>query len=52
MYTDAWLIIGNHEALLPPVQFVYKYPTTMECRKSHVEHFGTNSLFIHVLEVI
>ena len=52
MYTVAWLIIGNFEALLSPVKFVHKYPTTVRCRESHVEHFGPNSLFVHLLEVI
>ena len=35
MYSTAYLTIGNFEALLSLVQFVYKYPTTVGIRKTH-----------------
>ena len=36
------LIIFKFAALLYAVHFVYKFPTTVGCRESHVEHFDPN----------
>ena len=42
MHTAAQLIIGKFKALLSPVLFVYRFPTTVEIRGCHVEHFVLN----------
>ena len=42
MYTAAYLIICKFEALVSPIQFVYRFPTTVGVRESHLKHFGLN----------
>ena len=42
MYTAAELILGNFEALLSLVEFVYWFPTTVGIRESYVQLFGPN----------